>query len=135
MQQNTNLMNRHPKTSTHKKLMKLLAEDKIQKKNSGGSEEKPHHIITNRHVRSVFIAVKTHQSFEAHVENVKMQQMNFGKETMGTHCMNGHAANSMAMAISEVYRKDLISAIRVSQVLFSIIIDGSTGKCFLMVAF
>ena len=79
-------------------------------------------------MRTVFNAAKNHQSLSSHVNNVKLQQDNFGPDSMGTKCANYNAARDMTMAISEVIQKDLVEKIRTMNEPFSLILDGSTDR-------
>ena len=130
---NTNVMNKHPYTGCHKKVMKMLVQQFEERQaaffeGAIDTQESHHHIVTNRHMRTVFMAAKNHQSFNSHARNVELQILNFGSDAMGSHCAHDTAARDMTIAISDVYKRDLITKIKTMGTPFSVIIDGSTDR-------
>ena len=57
---------------------------------------------------------------------VKVQKKNFGTDSMGTKCATRFAAQKMLVAISNVYKNDLIMMLKNNDMPFSLIIDDST---------
>ena len=85
-----------------------------------------YHEITGKHFRSVFVAAKHHWSQNSHNDLIKLQKMNFGQDAMGTQCASKQAAKKMLIAISEVYKRDLILMLQNNEIRFSLIVDDST---------
>ena len=128
---NSDIIRRHSQKKTHKKVMKLYTDQKLFGANYDvktllKSLEQSHHIVTNRHMRTVFVAAKKYLSFQSHCPMVRMQEIN-GID-MGHLCCNGQAAQKMALAISRVYHRELVAEICDSDKPFSVILDGSTDR-------
>ena len=98
MEQNSRIINRHPDSPIHIKVVnRQIQREKDELENffmerNLDNRESSHHAATGKHMRSVFVAAKHHQSQRSHPDVVKLQQMNFGEDSMGSKCASPQAA-------------------------------------------